>query len=418
MHAIADLDFRYCMPIQAKILPKTLEGSDATGKAQTGTGKSAAFLVNIYTQLLKKPLHGKRRPGIPRALILAPTRELVLQIEKDARAIGKYTNIRIQSVFGGLGYEKQKRALAEKVIDIIVATPGRLLDFQRQKLLRFYKLEILVIDEADRMLDMGFIPDVGKIIRSAPPKQKRQTMFFSATLTPEVERLSEQWTVDPVHVEIEPEHIAPDSVNQIVYLVSAEEKFNLLVNLAIEKNLERVLVFTNRRDQARRLADRLKEYGLNCASLSGDVPQNRRIRTLEDFRHGKINVLVATDVASRGLHIEDISHVINFNLPHDPEAYVHRIGRTGRAGATGISVSFACEEDSFYIPPIEEYLGNALSCVHPDEELLIRPSKVKTALIKERTPARSKKRYPKKRRRTPSQQRSHSRQQNRGGSSR
>lgn len=380
MHAIADLGFQYCTPIQAEILPKALTGSDATGKAQTGTGKSAAFLISIYTHLLRKPLQGKRRPGVPRVLILVPTRELVLQIEKDARAIGKYTGIPIQSVFGGMGYDKQKRALAEKIVDIIVATPGRLLDFQRQRLVRLYKLEILVIDEADRMLDMGFIPDVRKIVHSTPPKHRRQTMFFGATLTPEVERLAEQWTRDPVHVEIEQEHVAADSVNQLVYIVTTQEKFALLLNLIVGQNLERVLVFNNRRDQTNRLAERLKQYRINCAVLSGDVPQNMRIKTLENFRNGKIRVLVATDVAARGLHIEGISHVINFTLPQDPEDYVHRIGRTGRAGATGISVSFACEEDSFYIPAIEKYLGNSLSCVHPDEALLELPPPVeKTA---------------------------------------
>ena len=369
MHAIADLGFQYCMPVQAELLPKVLTGLDATGKAQTGTGKSAAFLVNIYTQLLRKPLQG-RRPGVPRALILAPTRELALQIEKDARAIGKYTDIQIQAIFGGLGYEKQKRVLAEKIVDIIVATPGRLLDFQRQRLVRFYKLEILIIDEADRLLDMGFIPDVSKIVQSTPSKNKRQTMFFSATLTSAVERLAEQWTNDPVKVEIEPEHVTPESVNQLVYIVSTEEKFTLLLNLIVVQNLKRVLVFTNRRDQTRRLAEKLQKYRINCAVLSGDVPQNKRIRTLEDFRNGKIRVLVATDVAARGLHVENISHVINFTLPRDPEDYVHRIGRTGRAGATGTSVSFACEEDSFYIQPIEEYLGDPLNCVQPDEELM------------------------------------------------
>jgi len=373
MHAIADLGFQYCTPIQAKILSKTLGGSDATGQAQTGTGKSAAFLVSIYTRMLRKRLRGKRRPGVPRGLILAPTRELALQIEKDARAIGKYTGIHIQSVFGGMGYDRQKRALAEKIVDIIVATPGRLLDFQRQNLVRLYKLEILVIDEADRMLDMGFIPDVRRIVCSTPGKDKRQTMFFGATLTPEVERLAEQWTRDPVHVEIERTHVAAESVRQLVYLVTTEEKFVVLLNLIIGQNLEKVLVFTNRRDQTGRLADRLRQHGINCAVLSGDIPQNRRIRTLENFRSGKIHVLVATDVAARGLHVKDISHVINFTMPRDPEDYVHRIGRTGRAGATGISVSFASEEDSFYIPPIEEYLGTSLACVYPDESLLEPP---------------------------------------------
>ena len=379
MHAIADLSYQYCTPIQAEILPKALNGSDATGKAQTGTGKSAAFLINIYTQLLRKPTQNGRRPGVPRVLILAPTRELALQIEKDARAIGKHTDIQIQSVFGGLGYGKQKQALEEKIVDIIVATPGRLLDFQRQKLMRLNKVEILVIDEADRMLDMGFIPDVRKIVYSTPPKEQRQTMFFSATLTPEVERLAQQWTRNPVHVEIEPEQVEAESVNQLVYIVTAEEKFALLLNLVLGQNLERVLIFANRRDQTRRLADRLKQYRVNTAVLSGDIPQNKRIKTLEDFRNGKIRVLVATDVAARGLHVEGISHVINFTLPQDPEDYVHRIGRTGRAGAIGTSVSFACEDDSFYIPPIEKYLGHSLSCVHPDQGLLeLKPPAKKT----------------------------------------
>lgn len=393
MHAIADQDFKYCTPIQAEILPKVLAGLDAMGKAQTGTGKSAAFLVNIYTQLLRKPIKEKRRPGVPRALILTPTRELAMQIERDARDIGKYTNIKVMSVFGGLGYETQKRALSEKIIEIIVATPGRLLDFQRQNLVRFYKLEILVIDEADRMLDMGFIPDVSKIIYSTPSKHKRQTMFFSATLTSEVKRLAEQWTKDPVYVEIEPEHVVPESVNQLIYIVTAEKKIALLLNLISGQDLERVLIFVNRRDQTNRLADRLRQYQINCAVLSGEVPQKKRIKILEDFRNGKVRVLVATDVAARGLHIEDISHVINFFLPHDPEDYVHRIGRTGRAGAIGISVSFACEEDSFYIPPIEEFLGSSLKCVQPDKALLKLPQLEKKEVSSRPLKHSSKKRH-------------------------
>jgi ATP-dependent RNA helicase RhlB len=417
MHAISDLGFQYCTPIQAEILPKALIGSDTTGKAQTGTGKSAAFLINIYTHLLRKPLLAKRRPGVPRVLILAPTRELALQIEKDARAIGKHTGIRIQAVFGGLGYDHQKRALAEKVVDIIVATPGRLLDFQRQKLVRLYKVEILIIDEADRMLDMGFIPDVRKIVYSTPPKQKRQTMFFSATLTSEVERLARQWTRDPIHVEIEPEHVAAESVNQMVYIVTTEEKFALLVNLIAGQNLERVLVFTNRRDQTITLSDRLKQYRINCAVLSGDVPQKKRIKTLENFRNGKIRVLVATDVAARGLHIEGISHVINFTLPKDPEDYVHRIGRTGRAGATGISVSFACEEDSFYIPAIETFLGNPLRCVQPDEALLeLKPPDVKRQKAVKTSPPKPKKRHSKRGPAPPRRRRSRTRSSNRAKS--
>ena len=373
MHAISDLGFEYCTPVQAEILPKALSGSDVTGKAQTGTGKSAAFLINIYAYLLKNPLRGKRSAGTPRVLIIAPTRELVLQLQKDARDIGKHTHVVIQSILGGMQYDKQKQVLLKKTIDIMVATPGRLLDFKRQNILHLNQVEILVIDEADRMLDMGFIPDVRKIVYSTPHKDKRQTMFFSATLTPQVERLAEQWTKNPVHVEIEPEQVAAESIKQRVYIVTTEEKFALLLNLIIGQKLERVLVFVNRRDQTRHLAERLRRYRINCAVLSGEVPQNKRIKTLENFRSGRVRVLVATDVAARGLHVEGISHVINFTLPQDPEDYVHRIGRTGRAGASGISVSFACEEDSFYIPAINEYLGAPLVCEQPDEALLTLP---------------------------------------------
>ncbi len=387
MHAISDLGFEYCTPVQAEILPKALSGSDVTGKAQTGTGKSAAFLINIYAHLLKKPIKGKRPQGAPRVLIMAPTRELVLQIEKDARGIGKYTRFRIQSILGGMQYDKQKQVLIKNPIDIMVATPGRLLDFQRQRILHLNKVEILVIDEADRMLDMGFIPDIRKIVHSTPHKNERQTMFFSATLKPEVERLAEQWTRKPVHVEIEPEHIAAESVRQLVYIVTADEKFALLMNLIVGQKLERVLVFVNRRDQTRRLSERLQRYKINCAILSGEVPQNKRIKTLENFRNGRVRVLVATDVAARGLHVEGISHVINFTLPTDPEDYVHRIGRTGRAGASGISVSFACEDDSFYIPAIEEYLGSSLVCEQPDEALLALspPPRLKRSATQKRT---------------------------------
>jgi ATP-dependent RNA helicase RhlB len=392
MHAVADLGFEYCTPIQAELLPQALAGSDTTGRAQTGTGKTAAFLIAIYTRLLATPLQGQRRPGVPRALILAPTRELVLQIEKDARDIGKYTDISIQPIFGGLDYDRQKRALAENSVDIMMATPGRLIDFQRQSRIRLDAVEILIIDEADRMLDMGFIPDVRKIVRSTPPKDRRQTMFFSATLTPEVERLADQWTRNPIHVEIEPEHVVTESVNQMVYIVTAKEKLILLLNLILGQELQRVLVFTNRKDQTVRLADRLKRYGIRCAVLSGDVPQKKRIQTLENFRNGTIRVLVATDVAARGLHIEGISHVINFTLPSSPDDYVHRIGRTGRAGATGISVSFACEDDAFFIPAIEEYIGTPLPCNHPDPSLLKALPEIQTLSVRKAAPARSDKR--------------------------
>jgi ATP-dependent RNA helicase RhlB len=373
LHAIADLNFQYCTPVQAGILPDALTGKDAIGKAQTGTGKSAAFIITILTRMIRKPLKGGPPKGSPRALILAPTRELVLQIEKDALGLSKYTPFKVISIYGGTGYERQMQNLKDRSYDIIVATPGRLIDFQNKRLIKLDKVEILVLDEADRMLDMGFIPDVRKIIYSTPQKSQRQTFFYSATFTPEVTRLAEQWTTDPCMVEIEPDQVASESVKQVVYITTSHEKFPLLYNLIISNNLEKVLVFTNRRDQARDLAKKLLSYGISTSLISGEVQQNKRIKALEGFRGGKCRVLVATDVAARGIHIDDISHVINYNLPQDAENYVHRIGRTGRAGSSGISVSFACEDDSFHIPDIEAFLGNDLVCEHPDDALLAAP---------------------------------------------
>ncbi|MFH0952898.1 MAG: DEAD/DEAH box helicase, partial [Verrucomicrobiota bacterium] len=379
MHGIADLGFQYCTPIQAAILPKTLSGLDAAGRAQTGTGKTAAFLITIFTHLLKNPAPrgagqgDARRPGAPRALILAPTRELCLQIHKEAEEISRHARFRTIAVFGGMDYDKQRRALQSQLIDVMVATPGRLLDFKRQRCLHLDRVEILVIDEADRMLDMGFIPDVREIVHATPPKAQRQTMLWSATLTPEVTRLCAQWTRDPVIVEIERDQVAAESIEQIVYITTTADKFTLLYNILKKQADQPVLIFTNRRDQARDLVDELRAYGITCALLTGEVPQERRVKTLENFKTGRVKVLVATDVAGRGLHVEGISHVINYHLPEDPMDYVHRIGRTGRAGLTGISVSFASEHDAFFIPDIEKYLGEPLKCTYPEEGLLRPP---------------------------------------------
>lgn len=373
LRAIADIGFQYCTPIQAEILPETLSGRDAFGRAQTGTGKTAAFLITIFSRLLKTPLSGKRASGVPRALILAPTRELVMQIADEAQLLSKYTDITIVSVFGGMDYEKQRRQLLTGHVDVVVATPGRLLDFRRRKDLDLGKVEVLVLDEADRMLDMGFIPDVRQIVYSTPHKEKRQTLFFSATLTPDVTRLSASWTRNPISVEIEPEQVAVDTVSQMVYIVTTDEKFALTYNIITRQNLQQVLIFCNRRDETRRLSELLDRYQIDCAVLSGEVPQKKRIQTLDQFKTGKIRVLVATDVAGRGIHIEGMDYVINFTLPHDPEDYVHRIGRTGRAGAAGTSISFACEDDSFYIPAIEAFIGKPLSCTLPEEAWLELP---------------------------------------------
>ncbi len=376
MHGISDLSFAYCTPIQAEILPSALSGKDAFGKAQTGTGKTAAFLIAVMTRLLSQPLSGKRSAGTPRVLIIAPTRELILQISEEARQIGKYCNLNIISVFGGMDYEKQRKLLAGKPVDIIVATPGRLLDFQRRRDLNLKKVEVLILDEADRMLDMGFIPDVRKIIYSTPPKEKRQTLLFSATLNDTIIRLANSWTRNPVTVDIEPEQIAVDTVDQVVYIVTAKQKFALLYNVIARQNLERVLIFCNRRDEVNRLAEMLTRYGIRCSILTGDVPQKKRVERLDGFKSGKIRVIVATDVVARGIHIEGMDHVINFKLPHDPEDYVHRIGRTGRAGATGTSISFADDDDAFYLPDIEAFMDRKLDCIVPEDDWLIMPEAV------------------------------------------
>jgi len=369
LHAIYDLNFQYCTQVQAETLPKSLAGEDVSAQAQTGTGKTAAFLITIFTHCIRNPLKEQKK-GTPRALILAPTRELVMQIEKDAHAIGKYTPFSVLSLVGGIDYRKQMERLKHEHIDIIVATPGRLIDFKKQKLVDLGKVEILVIDEADRMLDMGFIPAVRSIVLSTPQKSHRQTMFFTATMNSEVRRLAESWTRQAIEVSVTPDEIAVSSVEQLTYITTKEEKFTLFYNLLMQKHLERVLVFVNRRDVARELKEKLETYGITCTLLSGDVEQRQRIKRLENFREGKVRVLIATDVASRGIHVEGISHVINYNLPQDPEEFVHRIGRTGRAGAKGIAISFADEEDSYEIPRLEVYMKKKIECIYPEESLL------------------------------------------------
>ncbi len=370
MHGIADLGFRYCSPIQAGILPHTLQGHDAIGKAQTGTGKTAAFLITIFNDLLCHPVEGERFVGEPRALVIAPTRELVMQIAADAQDLARYTGLKVATLIGGMDYQKQLNRLQTQIVDLVVATPGRLLDFMGRRDLYLDHVEILVLDEADRMLDMGFIPQVKRIVRATPRKENRQTLLFSATFTQDIINLSQQWTYHPVTVEIEPEHVATESVDQKVYLVSSEQRFRVLSNLLRSEDATSVIVFANRRDQVRRLYERLRKSGFRCGILSGEIPQAKRTRTLEQFKTGDISVLVATDVAGRGIHVEGVSHVVNYNLPEDPEDYVHRIGRTGRAGATGISISFASEDDAFLLPDLEALLGEQIQCTHPPEELL------------------------------------------------
>ena len=370
MHAIADLGFRYASPIQSESLPVVLDGDDIVAKAQTGTGKTAAFLISMIDTFLREPIDGKRRTGTPRALILAPTRELVVQIAKDAEDLCKYTRLSVVSIVGGMDYQKQRDDLRQSSCDIMVATPGRLIDFLGQNEINLRKIEELVLDEADRMLDMGFMPDVRRIVRACPRRELRQTLLFSATFTPQIVELSERWTFEPVRIEIEPEHVTTETVEQIVYITTADTKYQLLKNVILTRDLHKVMVFANRRDLCRDLVDRLTKDGIDAALLSGEVPQRKRIQTLDRFKEGKTRILVATDVAGRGIHIDGVGHVINYTLPEDAEDYVHRIGRTGRAGAEGTSISFACEDDSFLLPEIEEFIGRKLPCEQAPESLL------------------------------------------------
>lgn len=364
--AIEDLGFERCTPVQSEVLPYSLSDYDITGQAQTGTGKTAAFLITILTRHEENPLERPHPPGTPRALILAPTRELALQIEADAIDLSAHLDTAIVAVFGGLDFNRQIDRLRGGEVDILVATPGRLLDFCSRGVIDLRRVETLVIDEADRMMDIGFIPDVRRIVYQTPHKRHRQTLFFSATFNDDVMRLAQQWTLDPLHVAIEPESIAAEAVDQHFWMLSDAEKRDTIVRFVGSHQPGPTLIFVNRRDAVHNLVRYLKRRGIECEGLAGDIPQRRRLATLNRFKRGDVGLVVATDVAGRGIHVEGITHVINFDLPEDAEHYVHRIGRTGRAGATGTSISFVSQGDAFNLPAIEEFLGHAVECTLPD----------------------------------------------------
>ena len=372
MHGIADLGFRYCTDIQALSLEQALAGKNIAGKAQTGSGKTAAFLVAILTRYLRTPENRAQTGGNPRALVIAPTRELVIQICKDADAIGKYTGLRSLAVYGGMDYERQKREVLSAPVDLLVATPGRLLDFVKSHVINLANVDTLVIDEADRMLDMGFIPDVSRIMRSLPAKDKRTTMLYSATLNDTVMRLALNWMEEPYKAEVASETNATDTVRQVVYVIQAKDKFTVLYNHIALHPEARAIVFCNRKCTTDDVYESLKVRGVNVEMLSGDVNQNKRLKVLEAFKRGDIKIVVATDVAGRGIDIKGLEYVINFDFPYEAEDYVHRIGRTGRAGSTGIAISFADEYESCQIPDIEEYIKEELKCtvIGPNDPLL------------------------------------------------
>ena len=374
--------FEYCTPIQALTLPALLEGRDLAGKAQTGTGKTAAFLLAVFTRLLNHPLE-ERKPGCPRALVLAPTRELAMQIQKDAEVLEIFTGLTSVVVFGGMDHEKQRRSL-EQPVDLVIGTPGRIIDYSRGGSLKLSKVEVLVIDEADRMLDMGFIPDVKRIVSQLPRKGERQTLLFSATLEDHILRLASGWLAEPVIVESEPEKMVSENIEQTFYSVLRDEKLALLLYILRTEPYDRVLIFGNRKDVNLRLQYDLARFGYEVPVLSGDIPQEKRIKVLERFRAGTEKIVIATDVAARGIHVDDVSLVINYDLPERAEDYVHRIGRTGRAGHNGKSISFLCEYGAYYLPDIEKLLDVQFHSTQPTEDMLKMPEPVPGAKLPKR----------------------------------
>ncbi len=355
---IRDAGFEYCTPIQASTLPIALKQGDVAGQAQTGTGKTAAFLIATFERLLgREPQDdGKKQP---RAFMLAPTRELAVQIAKDAELLGKHTGFRIGLAFGGIDYEKQRRHIEEGV-DILIGTPGRIIDYFKQGVFALNQVEVAVLDEADRMFDLGFIKDIRYLLRRLPPPDQRLNMLFSATLSFRVMELAHEHMNEPELIRIEPDKVTVDRVRQAIFYPSNEDKLPLLIGLIREMGASRILVFVNTKREAERVQDHLEANGIDAKAISGDVPQKKRLSMLMRFQSGELAVLIGTDVASRGLHIPDVQCVINYDLPQDAEDYVHRIGRTARAGAAGDAISFGCETFVVSLPDIEDFIGHKI----------------------------------------------------------
>jgi ATP-dependent RNA helicase RhlB len=366
---LAEAGFERCTPIQAQTLPQALAGLDVAGQAQTGTGKTAAFLVALYARLLREEVPPTRQSNAPRALIVAPTRELAVQIHGDAEVLGSQSPLTLGLAFGGVDYDKQRRHL-EQGVDILIGTPGRIIDFYKQRVIDLRSVQVLVLDEADRMFDLGFIADIRYILRRLPPPQDRLNMLFSATLSQRVLELAYEHMNGPTLVRIEPDKMTVDRVRQVIYYPSQDEKPRLLVGLLKSMDPRRSMVFVNTRRAAEEVEHLLRGNGINAEAISGDVPQRKRLRMLRDFHEGTLAVLIGTDVASRGLHVADVSHIFNYDLPQDPEDYVHRIGRTARAGAEGDAISFGCEEYVMSLPDIESYISRKLPVAAVAAELL------------------------------------------------
>jgi len=364
--------FTRCTPIQALTLPIALTGRDVAGQAQTGTGKTGAFLVAVLNRLLTRPAALDRKLTDPRAIVIAPTRELAIQIDKDFRAIGRDTGLKSALIYGGVDYDKQRDQL-KAGCDLIIATPGRLIDYLKQHVFSLNAIEAVVLDEADRMFDLGFIKDIRFLFRRMPPREQRQSMLFSATLSHRVLELAYDHMNEPEKLTVETDNVTADRVRQIIYFPAKEEKQPLLINLLSRVDAHRSIVFVNTKIAAEKVTRSLERQGFTVATLSGDVPQAKRERLLGKFQKGEIEILVATDVAARGLHIPDVSHVFNYDLPHDAEDYVHRIGRTARLGAEGDAISFACDLYAMGLPDIESYIEQKIPTAPITPDLLVVP---------------------------------------------
>jgi len=364
--------FTRCTPIQAQTLPLALAGQDVMGQAQTGTGKTAAFLIAMYHRLLTQPASPRRRVNQPRALIIAPTRELAVQIHNDAVTLGQFTGLKLGLVYGGTGFDSQKKMLEEGV-DVLIGTPGRVIDYFKQNIYDLREAQVMVLDEADRMFDLGFIRDIRFLLRRLPKPELRLSLLFSATLSHRVTELAYEHMNNPKQVSISPERMTAERVTESVYFPANEEKIPLLLGLLRTKAVTRALVFVNTKPVAERIGNYLRGNNYKAGVLSGDVPQTQRLRILKEFTEGTLQILVATDVAARGLHIPAVSHVFNYDLPQDAEDYVHRIGRTARAGAAGEAVSFACETYAFSMGDIESYIGHKIPVATCTPDLLTKP---------------------------------------------
>ncbi len=372
LKGLDDAGFEFCTPIQAQSIPIALSGKDVAGEAQTGTGKTAAFMVACMNHLISKPSHANRQKTQVRAMILAPTRELAIQIHKDALVLGKHTNLTLGLAYGGTDYDKQRNILAAGV-DILIGTPGRTIDFFKQKVFSLKACDVVILDEADRMFDLGFIDDMRYLLHRCPEPDKRLSMLFSATLSHRIGELAYVHMNDPAEIRIQSETKTADKIVQSIYYPANEEKIPLLLGLMKKLKPTRSIVFINTKRVADKVYAWLEGNGYKSALLSGDVPQKKRQSLLKKFQDGEFSTLVATDVAARGLHIPEVSHIFNFDLPQSGEDYVHRIGRTARAGASGFAISFACEDFAHYIMDIEEYIDQKIGKEAVSSDLLTTP---------------------------------------------